>query len=280
MTQWGFVIDVSKCNACYCCFAACKDEYWENDYPPYSAGQPRHGQFWMNIAKNERGIYPYIKVAYMPVPCMHCSDAPCIKAARDGAVYQRPDGIVVIDPQKAVGQKQLLEPEACPYGVIFWNEEKNLPQKCTFCAHRLEDGGIPRCAQSCPTGSINFGDLDDPESDVSKLLKSGKAEVSHPEWNAKPRVYYIDLHKMTKYFVAGAVVYGDTDDCAEGVAATLTANGNSVKTTTNNYGNFEFDGLDAGKYSVKLERAGYAPKSIEIDLKTDNYLGEIILAKA
>ncbi len=280
MTQWGFVIDVSKCNACYCCFAACKDEYWENDYPPYSAGQPRHGQFWMNIAKNERGIYPYIKVAYMPVPCMHCSDAPCIKAARDGAVYQRPDGIVVIDPQKAVGQKQLLEPEACPYGVIFWNEEKNLPQKCTFCAHRLEDGGIPRCAQSCPTGCINFGDLDDPESDVSKLLKSGKAEVSHPEWNAKPRVYYIDLHKMTKYFVAGAVVYGDTDDCAEGVAATLTANGNSVKTTTNNYGNFEFDGLDAGKYSVKLERAGYAPKSIEIDLKTDNYLGEIILAKA
>ncbi len=279
MTQWGFVIDISKCIACYCCFIACKDEYWDNDYPSYTAAQPKHGQFWMNIAKNERGKYPYIKVAYMPVPCMQCEDAPCIKAAKDGAVYQRPDGIVVIDPQKAVEQKQLLEPEACPYGVIFWNEEKNLPQKCTFCVHRLEEGKIPRCVQACPSECITFGDLDDPESDVSKLLKSAKAEVFHPEWKAKPRVYYIDLHKMTKHFVAGAVIYGDTDECAEGVAATLIANGKSVKTTTNNYGNLEFDGLDAGKYSVKLECAGYDSKTIDVDLKTDSYLGDIILDK-
>lgn len=211
---------------------------------------------------------------------MQCEDAPCIKAARDGAVYQRPDGIVVIDPQKAVGQKQLLEPEACPYGVIFWNEEKNLPQKCTFCVHRLEAGESPRCVQACPSECLVFGDLDDPESDVSKLLKSAKAEVFHPEWKAKPRVYYIDLHKMTRHFIAGAVIYGDSDECAEGVTATLIANGKSVKTTTNNYGNFEFDGLDAGKYSVKLECAGYAPKTIDVDLKTDGYLGDIILAKS
>jgi len=280
MTQWGFVIDISKCIGCYCCFTACKDEYWDNDYPSYTAAQPKYGQFWVNIAKNERGKYPYIKVAYMPVPCMQCEDAPCIKAARDGAVYRRPDGIVVIDPQKAIGQKQLLEPEACPYGVIFWNEEKNLPQKCTFCVHRLEKGEIPRCVQACPSECLVFGDMDDPESDVSKLLKSSKAEVFHPEWKAKPRVYYIDLHKMTKLFIAGAVIYGDSDECAEGVTATLIANGKSVKTTTNNYGNFEFDGLDAGKYSVKLECAGYAPKTIDVDLKTDGYLGDIILAKA
>jgi len=280
MTQWGFVIDISKCIACYCCFTACKDEYWDNDYSSYTAAQPKYGQFWMNIAKNERGKYPYIKVAYMPVPCMQCEDAPCIKAARDGAVYQRPDGIVVIDPQKAVGQKQLLEPEACPYGVIFWNEEKNLPQKCTFCVHRLEKGEIPRCVQACPSECLVFGDLDDPESDVSKLLKSAKAEVFHPEWKAKPRVYYIDLHKMTKHFIAGAVIYGDTDECAEGVTATLIANGKSVKTTTSNYGNFEFDGLDAGKYSVKLECAGYAPKTIDVDLKTDSYLKDIVLARS
>ncbi len=280
MTQWGLIIDISKCIACYCCFTACKDEYWDNDYSPYTAAQPKYGQFWMNIAKNERGKYPYIKVAYMPVPCMQCEDAPCIKAARDGAVYRRPDGIVVIDPQKAVGQKQLLEPEACPYGAIFWNEEKNLPQKCTFCVHRLEAGEIPRCVQACPSGCLVFGDLDDPESDVSRLLKSAKAEVFHPEWKAKPRVYYTDLHKMTKHFIAGAVIYGDSDECAEGVAATLIANGKSVKTTTNNYGNFEFDGLDAGKYTVKLECAGYDSKTLDVDLKTDGYLGDIILAKA
>jgi len=280
MAKWGMVIDISRCTACYCCFTACKDEYWDNNYPPYSAAQPKHEQFWMNLQKRERGVYPYIKVAYMPVPCMQCDDAPCIKAAKDGAVYKRPDGIVIIDPQKAVGQKQLLDTDACPYGVIYWNEEKQLPQKCTFCAHRLDDGGIPRCAQACPSEAIKFGDLNDPKSEVSKLLKSGKAEVFHPEYNPKNNVSYIDLYKMTRYFIAGAVIYGDVDECAEGVTTTLIdPTGKSVETKTNTYGNFEFDGLDVGKYSVKIEHAGYASKAIDVDLKTDAYLGDITLTK-
>ena len=278
MTRWGLVIDISKCNACYCCFIACKDEYWDNDYPPYTASQPRHGQFWMNLAKSERGKYPYVKVAYMPVPCMQCEDAPCVKAAENGAVYRRDDGIVVIDPQKAVGQKQLVE--SCPYGVIFWNEESNLPQKCTFCVHRLEEGDIPRCVQACPADCMTFGDLDEPQSDVSKILKATGAEVYHPEWNTSPSVYYVDLHKITRHFIAGSVIYGDTDECAEAVTATLIANGKSAKTTTNNYGDFEFDGLDSGKYTVKLEGDGYSSKSIDVDLKTANYLGDIVLTRA
>ncbi len=278
MTKGGLVINISKCNACYCCFTACKDEYWDNDYPPYTAAQPRHGQLWMNLPKTERGKHPYIKVAYMPLPCMQCQDAPCVKAGKDGAVYKRPDGIVVIDPKKAEGQKQVVK--SCPYGVIYWNEEKLLPQKCTFCVHRLEKGSIPRCVQACPTGALTFGDLNDPNSEVSKLLKSAKAEAFHAEWNTVPSVYYIDLYRITRYFIGGTVVFGDTDECAEGVKATLTADGKSVRTTTNNYGDFEFDGLDAGKYKLNLEFAGYASKTINIDLKKDNYLGEIILAKA
>jgi Fe-S-cluster-containing dehydrogenase component len=277
MSKWGFVIDISKCNACYCCFTACKDEYWENDYPPYTAAQPRHGQTWMNLAKSERGKHPYIKVAYQPLPCMQCKDAPCIKASKNGALYKRPDGIVVIDPQKAVGQTQVVK--SCPYGVIYWNEEKKLPQKCTFCVHRLEEGGVPRCAQACPTGALTFGDLDDPKSEVSKLLKSSKAEVFHPEWNTGPAVYYIDLYKITGSFISGTVVFRDTDECAEGVKATLTIDGKSFKATTNNYGNFEFDGLSAGKYKLNLESAGYAPKVISVDMKTDKYLGDIFLAR-
>lgn len=278
MTKWGMVIDISRCTACYCCFTACKDEYWDNDYPPYSVAQPRHGQFWINLRMKERGAYPYVKCAYMPVACLHCDDAPCVKVATDGSVYKRPDGIVVIDPQKAVGQKQVVD--ACPYDVIYWNEEKKLPQKCTFCVHRLEQGEIPRCVQVCPSQALIFGDLDDPKSEASKLLKSGKSEVFHPEYNTKPRVYYIDLYKMTKYFIAGAVIYGDVDECAEGVTATLLdASGKSVKTKTNSYGNFDFDALSAGKYTVKLECAGYAPKTLEVDLKTDSYLGDITLTK-
>jgi len=278
MTKWGMVIDISRCTGCYCCFTACKDEYWDNDYPPYSLAQPKEGQFWVNIAKKERGTYPRIKVAYMPVPCMQCDDAPCVKAARDGAVYKRPDGIVIIDPQKAVGQKQIVD--ACPYHVIFWNEEKQLPQKCTFCVHMLEEGKTPRCVPVCPSQALTFGDLDDPESEVSKLVKSGKAEVFHPEYNTKPNVYYIDLYRMTRLFIAGSAVFKDTDECAEKVKVTLEdkQTRETRTTVTNNYGDFEFDGLNTGKYSVKLECDGYAPETIDVDLKTDSYLGYITLS--
>ena len=276
MTKWGLVIDVPKCTGCYNCFTACKDEYWDNDYPPYSAAQPKYDQFWMNIQTKERGTYPYIKVAHIPVPCMQCDDAPCIKAAKDGAVYKRPDGIVVIDPKKAVGQKQIVD--ACPYHVIFWNEEKKLPQKCTFCVHRLEEGKIPRCVQVCPSMAMTFGDLDDPNSEVSKLIASGQAEVLNPEYKTKPRVYYIGLPKL---FIAGSVAYGDTDECAEGATATLTdqSAGKSVETTANFFGDFEFDGLAAGKYSVKIAGDGYKAETIDIDLKTDRYLGAITLSR-
>jgi Fe-S-cluster-containing dehydrogenase component len=276
MARWGMVIDVTKCNACYSCFVACKDEYWDNDYPPYSAGQPRHGQSWMDLVKKERGACPWVKVAYIPVPCMQCDNAPCVKAAKNRAVYKRPDGIVIIDPKKAVGQRQIVD--ACPYHVIFWNEEKQLPQKCTFCVHRLEEGKIPKCVQVCPSGALVFGDLDDPKSDVSKMVASKKTEVLSPGRKTKPRVYYVGLPKL---FIAGSVVYGDVDECAEGVSVTLAGQSarKSRKTSTNNFGDFEFDGLGAGKYSVKFECKGYKAKTVNVDLKTDKHLGVVKLTK-
>lgn len=273
MAKYGMVIDVSRCIACYCCFAACKDEYWENDYSPYSAAQPRFGQFWINPIKKERGTFPCIKVAYVPNLCVHCDSAPCIDAARDSAVYKRPDGIVIIDPKKAVGQQQIVE--SCPYKVIFWNEEKKLPQKCTLCAHRLKEGKTPRCVLSCPSEALKFGNLDDPKSEVAKLVASGKPEPLYPEHNVKPRVYYMNVPKI---FIAGSVVYGDIKECAEGALITLTSNGKSMNATTNAFGDFMFDGLAAGKYSVKIECKGYTAKTIDVDLKTDNYLGAINLS--
>lgn len=280
MAKWGMVIDISRCNACYNCFVACKDEYWDNDYPPYSAAQPRHGQSWIRLDKKEGGTYPHIRVSYMPVPCVQCDNAPCIKAARDGAVYKRPDGIVIIDPKKAVGQRQIVD--ACPYGVIFWNEEKQLPQKCSFCVQRLEEGQIPRCVQACPSDALIFGDLDNPESGVSKLIGSGKAEVFHPEYNTKPSVYYIGLDRITKNFIAGSVVFGDVDECAENVKVTLVnkQTGEEKTALTDAYGVFEFAGLNAGRYSLKLEYAGYAPKTLDVDLKTDSYLRYMTLSRS
>jgi Fe-S-cluster-containing dehydrogenase component len=279
MARYGMAIDLSRCTACYGCFTACKDEYWDNDYPPYSLGQPRFGQFWINVFKKERGAYPYIKVAYMPVLCQQCNDAPCMKAAKQGAIYRQRNGIVIIDPKKAVGQRQIVR--SCPYGVIFWNQEKNVAQKCTFCAHRLNEGLIPRCVQICPAGCLTFGDLDDPGSEVSKLLAGGKAEVFHPEWKTSPNVYYLDLKKATRKFVAGAIAYAEPDDCAEGAKVTLKVpQGKSLKTRANAFGNFEFDGLNPGHYSMKVEAQGYSEQTIDFALETDYYLGTIRLKPA
>jgi NAD-dependent dihydropyrimidine dehydrogenase PreA subunit len=183
---------------------------------------------------------------------------------------------VIIDPKKAVGQKQIVD--ACPYHVIFWNEEKQLPQKCTFCVQRLEEGKIPKCVQVCPSQAIIFGDLEDPKSDVSKIVASGKTEALNPERKSKPKVYYLGVPKL---FIAGSAVFGDVDECAEGVSATLTeeSTGKSIQTSTNNFGDFEFDGLGAGTYAVKLKCKGYATKTVHVDLKTDKYLGVVNLTK-
>ncbi|MFC1846412.1 4Fe-4S dicluster domain-containing protein, partial [Chloroflexota bacterium] len=181
MARFGMVIDINKCCGCYNCFLACKDEHCEHEYPKYAAAQPMVGHFWMQVIEKERGNSTKIKLSYIPYTCMHCQDAACIKAAYNKAVYRRPDGIVIIDPVKAKGQKQLVS--SCPYRVIYWNEELDLPQKCTFCAHLLDDGWKePRCVELCPTGALIFGDMDDPNSEVAKLVASGNTEVLRPEY--------------------------------------------------------------------------------------------------
>jgi Fe-S-cluster-containing dehydrogenase component len=277
MVRYGMVIDVTKCSGCYDCFLACKDEFCGHDYPGYSAAQPMTGHFWMNLIEKERGQFPRVKVAYIPVPCMHCQEATCIKMASDGAVYRRPDGIVIIDPEKAKGQKQLVS--ACPYRVIFWNEEKGLPQKCNLCAHLLDEGWKePRCVEVCPTGALVFGDLDDANSEVSQLIASGAAAPIHPEYGLKESVTYIGLPKV---FVAGTVVFGDTDECAEKVNVMLAGQGSQQTTRTNNYGDFEFEGLEPDtEYRLKIEYDGYVPQESTVRTWTDVYLGEITLSPA
>ena len=276
MTRYGMVIDITRCNGCYNCFLACRDEYCGNDFPPYSLAQPMTGHFWMRIIERERGKYPKVKVAYTALPCLHCDDAQCVKLAQNEAVYRRPDGIVLIDPVKSKGQKTLVS--ACPYRVIYWNEEKQIPQKCTFCAHLLDQGWKePRCVEACPTGTLKFGDLDDPNSEVSKLVASGRCEILHPEYNMKEKVSYIGLPKR---FIAGAVVFGDKDACAEGVKVTLIGEEGKKVIKTNNYGDFEFEGLPADKaYTVKIEAPGYRSQKFDLKTKIDVYMGDIILAK-
>lgn len=278
--KYGMIVDVTRCNGCYSCFLSCRDEHCGNDYPGYSAAQPYSGQFWLNIIEKERGQYPKVKVAYTVIPCMQCEKPSCADVSPDKAVYRRPDGIVVIDPDKARGQKEIVA--ACPYRVIYWNEEKRLPQKCTFCAHLLDKGWKePRCVESCPTKALVFGDLNDPGSEISKTIAAakGKLEVLHPEYGLIPNVKYIGLPKR---FIAGEVLFRDRkDECAAGVKVTLFSKGNADKVTnTDNYGDFEFEGLDADKkYTVLIEHSGYGARKLKVKTNIDTNLGEILLRK-
>jgi Fe-S-cluster-containing dehydrogenase component len=270
------VIDVSKCSGCYNCFLACKDEHCGHDYPGYASAQPMTGQYWMNLKETERGRYPKVKVAYSPIPCMHCREAPCIEQAKNNAVYRRPDGIVIIDPVKAKGQKQLID--ACPYCVIYWNEEKDLPQKCTFCAHLLDRGWKePRCVELCPAGALVFGDLDDPQSETARIIAANKTEALLPESGLRENVVYIGLPKK---FIAGTVAYGDTDEVAAGATVTLIGDKTKKITKTNGFGDFEFEGLesDAG-FSIKIEAPRYRKHEQQVKTNNDVYLGVIMLRK-
>ena len=275
MAQLSILIDVNKCNGCYNCFLSCRDEYYNNEYPSYSAAQPLNGQFWMQIKEIERGVYPRPKLSYIPVPCLHCKSAPCMDAAKDGAVYRRADGIVMIDPEKAKGQPDIVN--ACPYRAIFWNEEKEIAQKCTMCAHRLDEGAKePRCVESCPTGALVFGDLDDPNSEISKLSKSLGIEAFHPEYKTAPSVMYSGIPKK---FIAGEVVFKDKqDECAQGVKVILESNGIKLETLTDTFGGFEFEGLEKNKtYKVTVNQSGYSSYEYDFKLMTDVNLGEIVL---
>ena len=170
MKSWHLIVDVARCHDCNDCFLADKDEFVDNEFPPYSAAQPWHGHRWMNIKRKERGQYPLVQTAYLPMPCMHCDAAPCLTA--DGAVYKRDDGLVIIDPVKAKGRKEIVA--SCPYSVIYWNEEKELAQKCTGCAHLLDDGWTEtRCSQVCPTEAIKLVMAE--EAEVEALVASETA---------------------------------------------------------------------------------------------------------
>ncbi|MGD0997726.1 MAG: 4Fe-4S dicluster domain-containing protein [Thermoleophilia bacterium] len=277
MKSWHLIIDVARCHDCNDCFLADKDEFVDNEFPPYSAAQPWHGHRWMNIKRKERGQYPMVQTAYLPTPCMHCDEAPCLTA--DGAVYKRDDGLVIIDPAKAAGRKEIVA--SCPYGVICWNDEKQLAQKCTGCAHLIDEGWQDtRCSQVCPTGAIRLVLAE--EDEMARLRAAEGLETFRPELSSRPRVYYKNLHRWAKAFVAGTVVTGDTDECAEGVTATVTLDGRTVgEATTTNYGDFMVDGLEpGGRYTVTVQAAGYRTAALPVTLDASLTLATVFLEKA
>ncbi len=279
MKKWNLVVDVAKCTNCNLCALAAQDEHVDNTFPGYAAPMPRHGHRWIDLRTRERGQAPMVDVAHLPVLCQHCDDAPCQKAARGGAVRKRGDGIVIIDPDKARGQRQLVE--ACPYGAVFWNEEQRLPQHWIFDAHLLDQGwSEPRCAQVCVTGALRALKVEDEE--MRRIADAEGLAALRPEQRTRPRVHYKNLHRFAKCFVGGSLVaeVGGVADCVEGARVVLAKDRAKVaEALTDNFGDFKFDRLDpgSGAYRVVIKAEGFAPMTVAAELGESVFLGRIFL---
>lgn len=250
-----FLIDAAKCIDCRNCQTACKDEFCDNDWSPLAALQgPR--QYWIHILNHEVGDGERVRMDRIPLVCQQCADAPCMKAAQDGAAYRREDGIVIFDLEKAKGQRAIMD--ACPYGVVYWNEELDVPQKCIMCAHLTDAGRLPRCVNACPTDALRFVDTDDLGSEE---LMPKPLELLHPEYGTEPQVLYQELPRP---FIAGETCTGDGRDVLDDVTVVATHQilGCTYATQSDAFGEFMLEGLEPGYYTISFSKDGFDGKTL------------------
>ena len=204
MTRYAMVINQKRCSGCQTCALACK---MQNNVPD--------GMAWnrvltegCDIIDGVVGVYPNLSRTYLPVACQHCENPACMKVCPTGATYKDNSGRVLVNYDKCIGCRMCMA--ACPYNArcFNWNEptratggyygDKDVPvrpkgvaEKCTFCKERTAKGNEPRCVRCCPCRARTFGDLDDPESEVSKLIRERGGYTLLPEKGTRPQVYYI-----------------------------------------------------------------------------------------
>ena len=235
MARWGMVIDLDKCVGCQACTVACKEE---NNIPHGSPQEQKRRTeiFWQKVIAVSNGKYPTASIDFIPMPCMHCDDAPCVTVCPAKATYRREDGIVMQDFRRCLGCKYCIV--ACPYGARSFNykepeeEEYHRPdpppnrvfrgpwpfphrvhgvvEKCTFCYQRIDrglaaglvpgidSGATPACVNACPKGARIFGDINDPDSSVSVALANNHSFRLREEIGTGPRVFYLPPDRHTK----------------------------------------------------------------------------------
>lgn len=182
--KWGKVIDNRKCIGCHACSVACKQEH---DVP---IGVNR-----TFVKQVEVGTFPNVKRHFQVTRCNQCEDAPCVEICPTTAMFQRPDGIVDFDRSRCIGCQACMA--ACPYDAIYIDPTSHSAEKCNFCAHRIDRGLQPACVVVCPTQAIYVGDLNDSESEVSKLITNEKTDVRKPEKHTDPKVFYVEAAEVT-----------------------------------------------------------------------------------
>lgn len=177
MTRLGFVLASDSCIGCHACTVACKSEH---DVP---LGVNRT---WVKYI--ETGAFPNTGRTFSVMRCNHCDDAPCMTICPTSALHRAPNGVVDFDDSRCIGCKACMN--ACPYDAIYINPDTNTAHKCNFCNHRVEVGLEPACVVVCPTHAIITGDLDDPESEISRIVARDKTAVRAPEQGTNPKVFY------------------------------------------------------------------------------------------
>ena len=181
--NYGFAIDNGACIGCHACSTACKSE---NQVP---VGVHRT---WVKVV--EAGHYPDVRRHFQVTRCNHCQEPPCVHICPVTAMFQREDGIVEFDGDACIGCKGCMQ--ACPYDAIYLDPDTHTAAKCHYCAHRVEVGMEPACVVVCPEHAIIAGDLDDPESEISRVLKGQDVQVRKPELGTQPNVFYIEGERL------------------------------------------------------------------------------------
>jgi len=198
--RYGMVIDLGRCVGCQACSLGCKAV---NGTPP--------GVWWCKVFLGEIGKFPTSRRIMMPLQCMHCQDAPCLDVCPTGATYKRADGIVAVDYDKCMGCRYCET--ACPYGartfleavkpysaefgftpfeqLVYPKHQAGVEEKCNFCMERLAKGEQPKCVETCIAYARTFGDLDDPTSEISRIIVARKGHQLLPELGTNPSIYYL-----------------------------------------------------------------------------------------
>lgn len=258
-----FVFDSKKCSGCYNCQIGCKDEHVMNEWLPYSMPQPNSGQFWLKINQRDHGQVPKVRVEYTPIIGAQSED---LRAYAPEVLMPRSDGLIVIDPEKAKGRKDIAD----KFEGVYWNEELEIPQGCTGCAHLVDEGKLPHCVDLCATGALRFGDSE-----------NFKEIIEHAETlpGSEGHVYYINMPHL---FISGEVWDLVEDEIIMGAKVSLTLpDGTVMETETDDFGDFWFRGLDEGIYSLHIEADGFsAMDRSAIELNESLNIGDFPLERA
>lgn len=178
--RYGFLIDLRRCIGCNTCSVVCKSE---NNV---------HLGVWKSWVKQiQKGEYPHVRISFLPLLCNNCEEPICVTVCPVNANRIEENGIISTDPHRCVGCRYCMA--ACPYEVRYVHPVKKMVEKCNWCDHRVAKGLPPACVEACPSGARVFGDLNDPESEISHLIHTNSVQVLKPEIGTKPHVFYIDL---------------------------------------------------------------------------------------